>query len=110
MKLEDLKKLSEKTTPGPWYVETPTGFIRSRTEKRKPNGMVSGTAIVAIGQFNTEIQPDDAFIAAARTMLPRLIAVAEAAMDYQDEINETDASNENYERMRTALASLEADE
>ena len=70
MKLEDLKRLCEEATPGPWGLTSPGSYI---------------VICPVVYSYRDDDNPyarngaDRAFIAAARTMLPRLIAVAEAA-------------------------------
>lgn len=69
MNLEDLKKLCQEATPGPWGL--------------KEHGLVSSSFPNSCGenyQIAGDIDEQDAdFIAAAREALPKLIAVAEAA-------------------------------
>lgn len=86
MTLDELQKLCDEATPGPWapYAD---GTILG------PSGML-GTAT----DFG-----DRQFIAAARTYLPRLLAVARAAKEAQYQVlGEAGAAIE------VALAALEA--
>ena len=68
MKLEDLKKLCDEATSGPWsYRES--GSCGGTVYRISPSFTDSGSMAHA----------DAAFIAAARTYMPKLIAVVEAA-------------------------------
>lgn len=88
MKLEDIRKLCDAATPGPWvwHHAYPDG------DRRDYSTLQSGVARVlddgsACGEYNKEIDPhgdDAAFIAASRTLLPKLVAVAEAARAVTD--------------------------
>lgn len=69
MTLEELKKLCDEATPGPWE-QGPIRLIYSRD----PVGMSSGEWIAEVADNH-----DASFIAVARSMLPKLIAVAQAA-------------------------------
>jgi hypothetical protein len=73
MKLEDLKNLCAQATPAPW--EPNYYFIGFDTL------FVEGEEFVGCAPATNKDQADKdaAFISAARTMLPKLIAVAEAA-------------------------------
>lgn len=75
--LQHLRELCEKATPGPWesthgpYNDLHFGHCGSGSGVEMPTGS---------GFFTAGFPPDDAeFIAAARTALPLLIQVAEAA-------------------------------
>jgi hypothetical protein len=72
MKLEELKKLCDEATIGPW-----TWRSEGLVNKYIDEGLVIPKADAWGDRW---VEPKDkAFIAAARTYLPRLIAVAEAA-------------------------------
>ena len=74
MKLEEIRKLIERATPGPWTSRTnevfypchksPSGYDRSLLEVDVCSGMVDDTAT---------------FIAASRTLMPQLLKIAEIA-------------------------------
>ncbi len=85
MTIEELKALEAAATPGPWVAKLP-GY-RGDTV----SGCMDPCAEVLIEHdedypYTIEdlLEADADFIAAARTMLPRLIAVAEAAKAYDD--------------------------
>lgn len=75
MKLQDLKKLADEATPGPWEAKA--------NSDNSGLGRVDNWGKDRPGAWPYEYCPgpfkDAAFIAAARTYLPKLIAVAEAA-------------------------------
>jgi hypothetical protein len=98
LKLEDLKKLCSEATAGPWewladetMDEDPRSYFLSGPHREAEGlddwiGHPRDSLILddgsAYGEYTRKITPDspDArFIAAARTYLPLLIAVAEAA-------------------------------
>lgn len=77
MKLEEIKKLIDAATPGPWLAHYETGL----------NPMVITLIEASGGQnFGERICGSDKFtnmefIAASRTLMPKLLAVAEAAAE-----------------------------
>ncbi len=101
MTLDELKALEAAATPGPW--EYAHGNVIDHWELWNPK-----TSEYVV-QDDSGVEPrteDLALIAAARTMLPRLIAVAEAAAwaqrvgaGYDDDCDQA---------LRAALAALEA--
>lgn len=101
MNLPDLKKLCDEATAGPWvkqYAGDPENDADDDYDiysKADPNGIVG----IAIAEKNA------AFIAAARTYLPRLIAVAEAAKAIPASVNEEGWHGD----LARALAALEAE-
>ena len=80
MKLEELKALCDKATPGDW----PQDF--SRIDDSEGGCAATGPIIRCDDQDieESQAQADQDFIIAARTMLPRLIAVAEILADIRD--------------------------
>lgn len=73
MKLEDIRKLCDAATPGPWlesYGYDGGGYPRAFCP-----------ACEADSSGESQAEKDAAFIAAARTLVPKLVAVAEAAKD-----------------------------
>lgn len=89
MTLDELKKLCDEATPGPWVL--------------KEHGVVSASFPNSCGEnyfVAGEVDEQDAaFIAAARAALPMLIAVAEAVREYQYDVHDAVAE---------ALAALES--
>ena len=72
MTLDEIKRITTAATPGPWL--------------REIHGTQEGSFDLATGPWHDQRQEDNnkstqdaAFIAMARTVLPKLIAVAEAA-------------------------------
>ena len=94
MKLEDLKKLCDAATPGPWTVLDDTHGAGWINEPRMG--------------YEGELPIDDVrLIVAARNALPKLIAVAEAARALLPchDITESEAEG----RLVDALDALEGD-
>lgn len=98
MKLEDLKKLCEAATPGPWSIEPRHLKYYPTEDTRTP--VVTVDEVLAdrahgLSHLGAEVvgpeEPgratfttwDAAFIAAARTALPKLIALAEVVERYR---------------------------
>lgn len=111
MTLDELQRLCDEATPGEWVAKGPgyrgDGF----------SGYMDPCAELRIGAYDDEDpyvvddleEVDAQFIAAARTYLPKLIAVAKAAKRLSDNIAEFDTITDNcfIERLDDALASLE---
>ncbi len=97
MKLNELKRLDAKATPGPWRDEQ--------------NAILdSNDAWIADAAFAHSGARNSALIAAARNALPALLAVAEAAKRLRD-ANDNDGSiafNGAMEDLSVALHALEA--
>lgn len=81
--LEELKKICEEATPGPWYTDelcdsacgtacSPYGCPESH-----PSGVWEVGPEDVTSNVSTNNEPDAEFIAAARTALPQLIADSE---------------------------------
>jgi hypothetical protein len=99
LKLEELKEIEAKATPGPWSYNGQGGYVCFMSiEDGRPINYVS--APQSPGMHLSHL--DASFIAAARTMLPRLIKVAEACKTYIGEGHDLPALIED------ALAALEA--
>lgn len=110
MKLEELKRLCEAATPGPWRLRD-FGSYRGEHGGQIQNYQIydaDSELLLEGGVYYDNISPkrieDAAFIAAARTYLPRLIAVAEAA-----KIAQKDGGPFAVLRIYEALDALEAD-
>lgn len=99
MKLEDIRKLCDEATAGPWGMDWHNDDRTTRDIWRALGPIVDGKA---------RAQADAAFIAMARTALPKLLAVAEAAREAAER---TDSSDMGWvlDGVRDALAALEAD-
>ena len=94
MTLEEFKALVEKATPAEWVHQAGTVAVR-----------VLDTAGIVATAGRIE---DRAFIAASRSFVPRLIAVAEAARHYFFEpCNDGALAQEQYQRMRAMILALE---
>lgn len=101
MKLEEMRRVCEAATPGPWR------FKREDEPGEVREAVVFGVDTVSEGCVSDRIslyrEEDARFIAMARAVIPKLLAVAEAAKadfeDYPEELKRTHA----------ALAALEAE-
>lgn len=89
MTLDEIRKLIEALPPGPWVLDA------------------GGMAILTPGRGDEQVRAQHAFIAAARTLLPALLKVAEKAEalfeDFQSQVHPKDET-----RLGEALAALEA--
>ncbi len=83
MKLKEIRKLCDEATPGPWHLAREEMSVRSDSV---------GKAICGLGYLmemeeSVGVEPSDCkFIAAARELIPKLLAVAEAVSHYQDSV------------------------
>ena len=101
MNLSDLKKLCEAATPGPWSPRPSTVQIGFQTKGSAHSPLIESGNVVR------QVYVDAEFIAAARTHLPLLIEVAEAAKSYF----ETEECRDCYTLgIKNALDKLEAAE
>ena len=75
MNLDDMQKLCDEATPGPWsYEDAQQGFFRY-PDIRDPVGDKLGE------MFRTR---NAAFVTACRILMPKLLAVAEAAKNIHE--------------------------
>lgn len=97
MKLEEIEKLCEEATPGPWEW---TGYIVENEEKR---------IVTTDGSYNEDRthnqKADGEFIASSRVLLPKLLSVAKAAKDVAQ--GEGYYRHEEWEKLNKALEELE---
>lgn len=108
MKLEELKKLVEAATPGPWTWRLVDGIC---------NKYLDEGAIVIEGDACSNIDPANCrLIAASRTMLPKLIAVVEALKAERMAVDRAEKGHtagfdvaDAMEATDNALSALEAD-
>lgn len=99
MKLEDIKKLCDEATPKELWCKS---YIPANEE---------GTHWRSLGPIAFGMDQaikDSEFIAAARTLLPKLLAVAEDAAKICDEQRDSSELMKDVMRCRTSLAALEA--
>ncbi len=104
MKLEDVKRICGAATPGPW-VNAPEGMVQRR----------GGEGPIILWDDDPKNKAADyGFIAMARTMLPKLVKVAVAAMKLVEAIDSRGPANDKQLRAlrngRAALAALESDD
>lgn len=120
MKLEDIKRVCEEATPGPWATTLSTDkddwdYWRVRAA---PGDNICKLSLSFLEPRTDE--RDATFIAIARTVLPQLVAVAEAARSALDcfrteggTIFLRDSGSTFCDRLdswRNALAALESDD
>lgn len=120
MKLEEIKKLIEAATPGPWELTEAPDWEKAdeccdplytidapALAPTKENGWTGPTLIELKSYYPTAPKrvEDARFIAASRTLMPKLLAVAEAAYA----VNEL-SNFKTMGELDDALAALEADE
>ncbi len=71
-RIAELRKLCEEATPGPWRHKAPAHITHDGTAT-----MLAGTIAICTDPVHPSAKRDAAFIAAARTALPELIAEVE---------------------------------
>lgn len=97
MKFEDIRKLIDEASEGPWksdhvYVKFPC--------YKSPSGWDSGA--LQIDNCDGLCVPTARFIAASRELMPKLLAVAEAARDHME------CGADRTDSLRKAISALEA--
>lgn len=109
MTLDEIRKLIEAATPGPWTAEESTEPLGIE------DAILTGPTTVhegCVGERTAfHVMADARFIAAARTLLPALLEVAEAADDHRAALGDhRDPSDcpRTRDRLAGALAALEA--
>lgn len=105
MKLEEIRKLIDAATPGPWVRHTRLCGGYSYQVLNATGGILLETTSYG------GMSEDAALIAASRTLLPKLLAVAEAAQSVCEPSLwvEGEISTRLRKRLTYALAALEAD-
>lgn len=119
MTLDEFKKLTEEATPGPWWSDsiTVTNDTHSGLSSLEHGHFASvENSHVEIASFKCglsdvdirEVTTNADFIAACRAMVPRLIAVAEAAIwiSRLDMDPEDHKSYRKFDRLQQALSAL----
>lgn len=100
MKLEEIEKLCEEATSGPWtwYYYKNLAYIES------PNEIIinPGFNITEMEEYGISEDKDALFIAASRELIPKLLAVAKA-VQYHVENRIVDPDD----RLKKALKDLE---
>lgn len=112
-KLTKLQRLCDAATPGPWFYDKhgkPESELDSLDDPNVRHGDIwfwdeynNKPHRIAIAESIWLDQDDGKFIAAARTYMPLLIAVARAA----DDLLSNDGSKGTLTTLRSALAALE---
>jgi len=79
MTLDELKKLEQAATPEPWKPDRETGFCHVYKDGKRTRS-IADTGPTRNGSYGSHSSWNNTqLIAASRNMLPKLIAVAEAA-------------------------------
>jgi hypothetical protein len=107
VRLSDIAKLCEEATPGPWRYLPDTEAVYASIQGPTLSDTVCSWRYDTYGKEKA----DASFIAASRTLLPKLLAVAEAAKavvqftapEWRDDIDRGDADT----KLAEALAALE---
>lgn len=95
MKLEEIQKLIAEATPGPWPCWSDPDIA---------------SQVTVDGLLRPVVIADDArFIAASRTLLPKLLRVAEAAKAFMAEGKSYDETEACHVAMEDALKDLEGE-
>ncbi len=100
MKIEEIEKLCEEATSGPWTWRVP-GYL---CNKYIDNGLVLDINEEKNGVWHSS--EDAKFIASSRTLMPKLLAVAKAAKMASEKIHEV-SFLAYFADMRKALEELE---
>lgn len=82
MKLEDMKRLCDEATPGPWSASEEGYEVDYEYVYYVSPSHFSTKQIAAVNSDKAE--HDSRFIAAARTLMPKLIKVVEEALEARD--------------------------
>ncbi len=105
MKLSDIRKLCEAALPGPWKWD----YYQLVSTTVDPLG-TTGDGVVMNMPGTNRPEPGDAdFIAAARDLLPRLLAVAEAARSVNRQARACVPGGPSFVDLNEALAALESE-
>lgn len=110
-KLEQLRKLCEAATPGPWKYDWGNWEVEGPRPDRYPIcGLDSSARYHDADQAPNPVgaPADGEFIAAARTALPALLRVAQAAKVEALRFNESYCDRHECEQMTQAWAELDA--
>lgn len=85
MKIEEIEKLCARTSPGPWsLIVLPNGKHHVHI-----SGSVYATMDVAEHLRRNQSEIDGRFMVEARTLLPKLLAVAKAAREHEQVCEDT---------------------
>lgn len=80
MKLEEIRRLCDEATPGPWRAEYGGDMVYGR------EGRIA--TMDSIEHYRDKVAINAKFIAMARTELPKLLKVVEAVKKTEQKINE----------------------
>lgn len=105
MKLEEIRKLCDRTVPGPWEFQRENPNEGQKLHDLTWGGNPYSKALKIyprVGGYYWEMAPCAEFICASRTLVPKLLAVAEAAKARLEVW-----TRENYIGLKSALEDLE---
>ncbi len=109
MKLEEIEKLCEEATPGPWKYDYGNWQVEGPRPRRRAICNLNGLDDVEGNPVNLNIA-DTEFIAASRELIPKLIAVAKAAeIVCKDHDLRCEDSNSTLCALHDALVTLESE-
>ncbi len=121
MTLDELKRLCEAATPGPWEWDyaSPGWLLGGNAQPHadgQPGRLISCVLDGAVSDDGNDCNvlasdADRAFIAASRTYMPLLVAVAEAAGEVNRLLNEWDLVRQHsyaHENLHNALSALDS--
>jgi len=111
MTTEELRRLLQAATPGPWQAEFASSHVGGKSEitewfVRRDGDDVAIAADIIDPHDDQPSKANAALIAAAVNALPALLAVAEAAEHWRNAYESNDPSNESFELMCAALDAL----
>lgn len=93
MKLEDIEKLCSEATPGPWLCDS-CGDVFSKDQTRWCEKHQCEMAVeIGTTRFYSEENADAKFIAASRTLMPKLLAVVKESKEYRKLTTELTLAN-----------------
>ena len=103
MNLKEIRKLIEQATPGPWEVN---GSVLNFPCHKSPSGWDS--AALEIDNCDGRCFSTADFIAASRTLMPKLLAVVDLVKGFSCCCGGVGCTQDR--ELQTALAALEANE
>ncbi len=116
MKLEDIRKLVEGATPSPWIAEIGETCTTVAPESL-PYHIYFSRSLARPPDAYEMVKRDAAFIAASRDLVPKLLAVAEAARKIPGQVTHEETYNDypvqidvdvpGASELQAALAALE---
>lgn len=111
MKLEEIEKLCDQATPGPWTEQTSRKYMDFGCYESIP-GVIGWSTHVGYCRDKEvkQVDADSKFIAASRELMPKLLAVAKAARlvgYYTDHMRDDEDNSHGLTELDRALEELE---